>query len=164
MKPFYIGVLVAVASVQALAASSLSTINVGEKPVELTAKSIEMYPAVAEGKSRHVIALTPLKDEQNAKVELRFKKQINADCNTQSWAGELKEQVVEGWGYNYFTVIENPHRPTTRMACQEPAKMEEKYMQGTQFLRYNSQLPIVVYTTPDVKVEAVVWQPTGVYQ
>ncbi len=164
MKKRLLGLFLSMASLQVIASPTLSTINVGDKPVVLTEKNIEMYPAIADETSRHIIALTSLDDEQNARIELRFKKMINADCNTQSWAGQLNEQIVEGWGYNYYTLKENQHRPTTRMACAEPAKMEEKYMQGTQFLNYNSKLPIVIYTPADVSVEAVVWEPTGVYQ
>ena len=163
MKKQSIALAAMLAASAAQAGTSLATLEVGTNPAVITEQDLKMYPAATASQTRHVVALAPLENEQDAKIELRFKKMMKADCNTRGWAGKLEEKVVQGWGYNFYEVIASGHAPTTMMACDQPATEQAVYMMGEHLVRYNSKLPIVVYTDKDTQLEVRVWQPTATY-
>lgn len=140
-------------SVMAMALISSAAMAAGEL------EKIAPYPKAEKDMVRHVIELTPQQNEENYQVELIVGKTTKADCNRQWYAGDLEEKTLEGWGYSYYKLQELKGPFSTQMACHEPAK--ERFItanlgnEGT--MRYNSKLPIVVYTPKDVDVKYRIW-------
>ena len=125
----------AFASTSAWAASN----DAGAQPLEKVAP----YPKAEKGMKRQVIQLTPEKDESTLKVEL------------------LIGQTLEGWGYDYYVFDKVTSPVSTMMACPD-GKKEKKfitaYLGDDGMLRYNSKLPIVVYTPENVDVKYRIWK------
>jgi ecotin len=110
--------------------------------------------------TRQVIQLPVQQDEANYKVELLIGKMLEVDCNQHRLGGQLESKTLEGWGYDYvFDKVTSP--VSTMMACPD-GKKEKKfvtaYLGDNSLLRYNSKLPIVVYTPENVEVKYRVWK------
>ena len=138
-----------------ITASTLMTAAVHAADVN----NISMYPAPVEGQTRYVISLPPQKDESLLKVEIVAGRTESVDCNQHAYRGELDEQVVQGWGYNYYTLDDIKPGPATRMACAKPASPRFVPVVGSDFIvRYNSKLPLVVYSSGNFSVSYRVWR------
>ncbi len=123
-------------------------------------KELQAYPAAEAGFIRQVIFLPTLKNEDNAKVELIIGKTMDTDCNTRGLIANIQEKTIEGWGYNYMLVDKVSGGPTTRMACPDNTKQKRFVsVYGVALQRYNSKLPLVVYTPADVQVKYRIWRP-----
>ncbi len=123
-------------------------------------KELQAYPAAEAGFIRQVIFLPTLKNEDNAKVELIIGKTMDTDCNTRGLAATIQEKTVTGWGYNYLLVDKVSSGPTTMMACPDNSKQKRFVsVYGVALQRYNSKLPLVVYTPADVQVKYRIWRP-----
>lgn len=147
--------------------NSLATINVGDNAPIIKVNDLKMYEELdiekLEGIKRHVIALSPLENEYEAKVELRIKKTTEADCNVRNLATNIVEKTVKGWGYNYH-VANVQGVQSTMMLCHEAPVEKTLYSTPQKLLRYNSKLPLVVYTLNDIELEVRVWTPSTTYQ
>lgn len=143
----------AFASTSAWAASN----DAGAQPLEKVAP----YPKAEKGMKRQVIQLTPEKDESTLKVELLIGQTLGVDCNQHRLGGELDSKTLEGWGYDYYVFDKVTSPVSTMMACPD-GKKEKKfitaYLGDDGMLRYNSKLPIVVYTPENVEVKYRIWK------
>lgn len=127
------------------------------QPLEKTAP----YPKADKGMKRQVIQLAPEKDESTLKVELLIGQTLEVDCNRHRLGGELESKTLEGWGYDYYVFDKVSSPVSTMMACPD-GKKEKKfitaYLGDDGMVRYNSKLPIVVYTPENVEVKYRIWK------
>ena len=134
-----------------------TTTDASAQPLEKVAP----YPKADKGMKRQVIQLTPEKDESTLKVELLIGQTLEVDCNKHRLGGELDSKTLEGWGYDYYVFDKVTSPVSTIMACPD-GKKEKKfitaYLGEDGMLRYNSKLPIVVYTPENVEVKYRIWK------
>lgn len=125
--------------------------------------NLKAYPE-KEGYVKHVLYLPPVaKDgENNRKVEIIAGKTLKVDnCNTHRMSGKFSTDDVEGWGYSYWVFESNGMHMSTRMACPDNT-LQDKFVSGeSTMLRYNSRLPIVIYTPAGFEVNYKIWETDG---
>ena len=128
---------------------------------EQALESVAPYPAAEKAQIRQVIYLPPQEQEDRYKVELLIGKTLEVDCNRHMLGAELEKKTLEGWGYDYYVVNKLTPPVSTRMMCRDK-NMHQAFVTANLgqegLLRYNSKLPIVVYTPADVQVKYRVWQ------
>ena len=144
------------ASLLAIACVSASAVA-AEQPLE----KIAPYPKAEQGMKRQVIQLPQQQDESALKVELLIGQTLEVDCNRHRLGGQLESRTLEGWGYDYYVFDKVTSPVSTMMACPD-GKKEKKfvtaYLGDNSLLRYNSKLPIVIYTPENVEVKYRVWK------
>lgn len=144
------------ASLLAVACMSTSA-AAAEQPLE----KIAPFPKAEQGMKRQVIQLPQQQDESALKVELMIGQTLEVDCNRHRLGGQLESKTLEGWGYDYYVFDKVTSPVSTMMACPD-GKKEKKfitaYLGDNSLLRYNSKLPIVVYTPENVDVKYRVWK------
>ena len=146
----------------ALTAACISTgAFASETQKEQPLEKVAPYPKADKGMKRQVIQLPVLQDEANYKVELLIGKTLEVDCNQHRLGGQLESKTLEGWGYDYYIFDKVTSPVSTMMACPD-GKKEKKfvtaYLGDNSLLRYNSKLPVVVYTPENVEVKYRVWK------
>ena len=143
------------------AACVSSSVFASETPKEQPLEKVAPYPKADKGMKRQVIQLPVLQDEANYKVELLIGKTLEVDCNQHRLGGQLESKTLEGWGYDYYVFDKVTSPVSTMMACPD-GKKEKKfvtaYLGDNSLLRYNSKLPVVVYTPENVEVKYRVWK------
>lgn len=151
--------LVVLTSIAALALSACATAPVEAQPPTDVAKELEAFPAAKPGEKRHVLALPPLQNENDAKVELMVGQTRTIDCNRHTLGGELKEETLQGWGYTYYNLPRVGPGISTMMGCPPGSDRQAFVTIGAQpLVRYNSRLPILIYTPEDVEVRYRLWR------
>lgn len=144
------------ASMLALACVSASAVAT-EQPLE----KIAPYPKAEQGMKRQVIQLPQQQDESTLKVELMIGQTLEVDCNSHRLGGQLESKTLEGWGYDYYVFDKVTSPVSTMMACPDGKKEKQFVMAGlgdAGMLRYNSKLPIVVYTPANIDVKYRIWR------
>ena len=81
------------------------------------------------------------------------------DCNGASLMGEIKQQSVQGWGYNYYQVDAMTAGPTTMMACLKQAEKEAFVQLRDELkIKYDSRLAKVFYLPEGSELRYRVWR------
>ncbi len=121
-------------------------------------KEIGMFPAAEQGYKQVYIKVPAKKNESDLKVEVFVGKTMMVDCNRHFMGGNLVENNLEGWGYNYFVAETDGNVASTRMGCPDNEMKKEFVHMQSQLMRYNSKLPIVIYVPQDLEVQYRVWK------
>lgn len=124
-----------------------------------TPEIIKPYPQAGKGQQRHVIEVPPQANEADYRVELIAGKTLDVDCNQQHLAGQWQRKSVQGWGYDYYELEQVGPGMSTLMACPDDSRRKAFVTVGGEplLVRYNSKLPLVVYTPADVQVRYRIW-------
>lgn len=126
------------------------------KPTEEAVQNLKPYPTTVDSLQRYVIYLEPKENENLFEVEIIPGKNMEVDCNNHRLMGSFIEEVVQGWGYNYYKFETEGQVISTMMMCMEPKTM--KFVSGqSELIRYNSRLPIVVYLPKDMELKYRIW-------
>ena len=121
---------------------------------------LNAFPAAADGKERHVIRVPALGNEEMLRIELLVGKEIEVDCNQHRFGAALTKETVDGWGYSYYSIDEIAGPMSTMMACppDEPKTLEFVTANlDDALLRYNSNLPLVVYLPAGYEARYRIW-------
>ncbi|WP_348943736.1 serine protease inhibitor ecotin [Chitinibacter sp. FCG-7] len=143
-----------------LTACTLAMTALASMAAHAQSDPLKAFPAAEPGYQRIVIKLPPVKNPDLYRVQLIPGKVIDADCNTRGLRGEIDEETVKGWGYNYWKVEKVGPGPTTMMACP-PGTSSRKFVpvySDDDLIRYNSKLPVVVYVPNDVELRYKIWR------
>ncbi|MEQ4619048.1 MAG: serine protease inhibitor ecotin [Corticimicrobacter sp.] len=118
------------------------------------------FPEPEKEWARSVIHVPQQVNEEDYKVEIIAGKTLEIDCNHHILPASYKEETVQGWGYDYYVIEpEEGKMISTMMACQGPRKNQfVSTANGPGIVRYNSRLPIVVYTPKDTEVRYRIWK------
>ncbi|WP_313438568.1 serine protease inhibitor ecotin [Novosphingobium sp.] len=120
---------------------------------------LKAFPPAPSGQVRRVIVLPQETDENALKVGIIVGRTMMVDCNRHVLGSRLETRTVEGWGYDYHVVTISDAPVSTRMGCP-PGSLSKQFVHGGDepFLRYNSRLPIVIYTPTDVELRYRIWR------
>lgn len=156
-----IAAIVGMTTLGLAACAGASTAQPGQdRPTaERGAADLAAFPAALGGQKRHVLRLPTIANEDSAKVELIVGKTQQIDCNTHVYSGELQERTAEGWGYNFYVLDRLGQAATTLMGCPNNSTRTAFVRSSSEtIIRYNSKVPVVVYTPSDVEVRYRVWR------
>jgi ecotin len=125
---------------------------------------LKAFPAAEPGMVRHVIRLEARPNEDLFKVELIVGKDITTrdTRNHMRLGGQLKTETIQGWGYDYHILRAFGPGVSTLMAVPENGPEVQRFVaiQGEYLVRYNSRLPIVIYTPAEAVVRYRIWSTT----
>jgi ecotin len=149
------------ASTFAAAVLSLACVSASAFAATTPLEKVAPYPQAEKGMKRQVITLPEQKDESGYKVELLIGQNLEVDCNQHRLGGELESKTLEGWGYDYYVFDKVTSPVSTMMACPDGKKTQKfvtAYLGDDAMVRYNSKLPIVVYTPENIDVKYRIWK------
>nr|WP_086940148.1 ecotin family protein [Thaumasiovibrio occultus] len=113
--------------------------------------SADLHPEM----KMHTFSLDQRDNENDSLIQLVAEKDVTADCNVRFLNVSVEEKTLEGWGYPYFVITEQPVMGTTMLPCDE----EEKTLRSRRdsLYRYNSKVPLVIYAPADLDIDYRVW-------
>lgn len=133
-------------------------INAQNKTPKFEKLKIEMFPTPQGGFKQLYIQVPIEQNEDNLKVEIFAGKTEMIDCNTYFMNGTIKDENLEGWGYNYYTVNSEGVMARTKKACMDNKKTSKFIHIQPQLFRYNSKLPIVIYVPENLEIKYRIWR------
>lgn len=85
---------------------------------------------------------------------------MTVDCNHSSLSGSIKTKTLDGWGYEYYEVVDySGGGITTMMGCLPDEKREGFVtLANDALIHYNHRLPIVVYVPAELEVQYHIWE------
>jgi ecotin len=123
--------------------------------------NMKPFPPAGQDKVRYVLQLPTQDDESAFMVELIVGKTVQVDeKNKYFFGGTIKEDSIKGWGFPFYIVSELGPMAGTLMAIDPNAPKVARFITlgGDPYLiRYNSRLPIVVYTPEGVEMRYRIW-------
>ena len=122
---------------------------------------LSAFPTEKASFQRHVLLLTEILDTQERKVEIIVGQMAYVDCNIHILGGTFSTETVDGWGFDYLVFHSDGIMASTRMACIEPPVFSFVAASQTEFVRYNIQMPIVVFAPIGFEVRYRVWEAAG---
>lgn len=126
------------------------------------ADNLKAFPPADDGMTRFVISLPKEKDESAFKVELLVGKTVRTDpANRYFFGGGLETETIAGWGFDRHILRKLGPMAGTLMAVDPKAPQVDRFITlggEPRLLRYNSQLPLVVYVPNDVEVRYRIWR------
>ncbi|MCS2157213.1 serine protease inhibitor ecotin [Scandinavium sp. H11S7] len=149
------------ASKFAAAVLSLACVSASAFAANTPLEKVAPYPQAEKGMKRQVITLAQQKDESGYKVELLIGQTLEVDCNQHRLGGELESKTLQGWGYDYYVFDKVTSPASTMMACPDGKKTQKfvtAWLGDDAMVRYNSKLPIVVYTPENIDVKYRIWK------
>lgn len=124
--------------------------------------NLKAYPPAEQGMVRHVVQLPKQDDEGLFQVELIAGKKVQLDgVNHYSFGGKIEEKVVEGWGYPRYDLKKLGPMMGTLIGVDPSVPKVDRFVTlggGPHLIRYNSQLPIVVYAPEGVTIQYRIWR------
>ena len=119
---------------------------------------LSVFPTEKEGFQRHALLLTEILDTKERKVEIIVGKMAYVDCNMHVLGGTFSSETVHGWGFDYLVFRSDGIMAATRMACIDPPVFSFVPASQTEFVRYNVQMPIVVFAPIGFEVRYRIWE------
>lgn len=121
-------------------------------------EDIKMFPKAEKEQNQKVIRLDPKENEQDYMVEIMIGKKTMTDgCNNYFLMGKLEDKNLDGWGYNYYEFETKGDIASTLMGCLNAKGVEKVVYAQSEKVRYNSRLPIVIYTPKGYEVNYRIW-------
>ena len=123
---------------------------------------LKAFPLAEEGMQRSVIVL-PHKErgeEGDFMVEIIVGREMLVDgVNRVRLGNAIEPRTLEGWGYTYYEVTGPSETISTLMAPAEGAPKVKAFVTAAPLqVRYNSRLPIVVYTPSGYQIRYRIWR------
>jgi ecotin len=122
---------------------------------------LRAFPSPETGMVRHVLHLPAYGDESLYKVELIVGKTVKTDPhNRYFFAGRIESETIQGWGFTRYVIETLGPMAGTRMAVPPNTPKAARFIAlggEPYFIRYNSQLPIVVYAPASAEVRYRIW-------
>ena len=123
---------------------------------------LSAFPTEKEGFNRFVLLLPEIIDTQERKVEIIVGQMAYVDCNRHILGGTFSRETVDGWGFDYLVFRSDGMMAATRMACIEPPVFSFVAAAQTEFVRYNIQMPVVVFAPVGFEVRYRVWEAKSI--
>lgn len=121
------------------------------------ARELHAFPAALAGYQRFVIELPAQVHEDERKLELMGGKEMTVDCNARGMGGRFEARDVQGWGYTYWVLESRGNVLSTMMACPAGSAHRDFVHAPSMLVRYNSQLPVVVFVPDGMVLRYRLW-------
>lgn len=132
------------------------------------ADNMKAFPPPDAGMVRFVINVPKQRDESAHKVALMIGKTVRTDAvNRYFFGGTLETTTIEGWGFERHILRELGPMGGTLMGVDPKAPQADRFITlrgDPQLVRYNSQLPLVVYVPKGVEVRYRIWRASHLIQ
>jgi ecotin len=124
--------------------------------------TLKAFPQADPGIRRHVLHLPPAADESALRVELIVgKTELLDPVNRYKLGGQITEETIPGWGYPCYVVKQVGPLAGTLIGVDPDTPRAERFIRlgGEPYLiRYNSKLPVVIYTPSEAEVRYRLWR------
>ena len=123
---------------------------------------LKPFPEAENGQVRHVIILPEKtrEEEVDFQVELIPGKVMETDGVNRIYLGhKLESRPLKGWGYTFYEVTGEGEAMSTLIGVPPGTPRVEKFVAGKSIMiRYNSRLPVVIYSPEGVEIRYSIWE------